>query len=80
MVLKNIPRQIHLTKFSKTQHIKKYWKSELLDQLKGQSHEKVGEIRAWGGSLGLNSEQLLVLKNFLIDSLIPVHFQSINFA
>jgi hypothetical protein len=25
-----------------------------LKQLKGQSHEKVGEIRVWGGSLGPN--------------------------
>jgi hypothetical protein len=32
--------------------------------LKGQSHKKVGEIRAQGDSLGPNKEQLLLFKIF----------------
>jgi hypothetical protein len=32
--------------------------------LKGQSHEKVGELMIWGVKLSPNQEQLLVLKFF----------------
>jgi hypothetical protein len=32
--------------------------------LKGQSHENVGEIRKWDSSLGPNYEQLLVFQFF----------------
>jgi hypothetical protein len=36
--------------------VPKYWKisRSVLGSLKGQSHEKVGEMRVWGISLGPN--------------------------
>jgi hypothetical protein len=36
----------------------------IVNSLKGQSHEKVGEMSVWGISLGPNKEQLLVFKFF----------------
>jgi hypothetical protein len=36
----------------------------MFSYLKGQSHEKVGEMRVQGDSLGPNLEQLLVFKLF----------------
>jgi hypothetical protein len=38
----------------------------MAQNLKGHSHEKVGEIRPWDGSLGPNLELLLVFKFYIL--------------
>jgi hypothetical protein len=45
--------------------VAEFWqvgKMSIVRNLKGQSHEKVGEVRPWQVSLGSNYEALLVLK------------------
>jgi hypothetical protein len=52
----------------------------LHESLQGQSHEKVGVMRVWGVSPGPNKEQILDFILFLFFPLIPLNFQSFDFA
>jgi hypothetical protein len=55
-------------------YMAKFYASEEYTVLKkGQSHEKVDELRVWGVSLGPISEQLWFFFNFSIGPLIPVN-------